>query len=492
MKRDIKYIIKRIIIGVAIAFIFSTINKCNAYAQTINVKLQQNNPVISFPQSTSGLYSLFELDSPYSNNIYNYYSIFNVSENKKYYAIFKDNTNNIYLYLIFNNFTNSYANIDFSKVNLSKFTDLGSTYYTYQFYNNDTDEFTTIGGFTYGFVITDNINTDFSNIFISTPTKYNSPITDEYFYTNGSQPQLSENIFENFELFQTNLLYLSIDNNVIKDSTMSLIEMEDNQAVVFVPKNYNDIQIETVQTGGSPEYPIYTNFIDFNFYYQGYFRNGYFPLNNTDDITYGELLTNEDLKTYVDSYFPMYQDGSQQSGYGYYAYILFNRAYYGGKVWYNSTLFNYVLVPNLQDSEVQICYINRYDENNCTNLSFHKSIEDIFDESFNEGGDDWDHPEQDYLQDTIGLFDLLKLPFDFLIDISNSTCHPIQIPFPYSNQYITINCLSPLFYSILGGFYDTLKIVISALVIYRVIILDIHCITSIIYMKTDKLEVVDL
>ena len=87
MKRDIKYIIKRIIIGVAIAFIFSTINKCNAYAQTINVKLQQNNPVISFPQSTSGLYSLFELDSPYSNNIYNYYSIFNVSENKKYYAI---------------------------------------------------------------------------------------------------------------------------------------------------------------------------------------------------------------------------------------------------------------------------------------------------------------------------------------------------------------------------------------------------------------------
>lgn len=483
MKKDIKYIIKRVVIGVLIAIIFASINKCNAYAQTINVKLQQFNPVMSFPQSTSGLYSLFELDSPYSSNKYNYYSLFNVSESNKFYAIFKDNTNNTYLYLIFNNFGNT-ANLDMSKVNLLQYTDLGNTSYVFQFYNTSTNQFQTSGGYTYGFILSDNEISDFTDIFtITNPTKYNSPITGEYFYTNGSQPQLSENIFNNFTLYDTNLSELYIDNQSVEILPNDYYELDltGYQGVLLVPKNYPYLASEFGFTGTDNK-----EYIHYTYGYKNCIKSVLIDLTTLKDwSSYSPWLDNStDIVCNQDfSLDTLDYEIQTNNKYNYMGILIYNNStlydtntndwvnnqsnpYGTSYVYVNTEYYDYYLISNYATFNQSISFDDFEGMTTTVFISTLPTFSDLVSEIF----------PQDTLNDTTTtkqkidkLFGIVKLPFEFLKNITTGTCEPLSARFPHSNFDIELPCLSSSFESFMGSaLYNMLRLVINGLLVYRI------------------------
>ena len=80
----------------------------------------------------------------------------------------------------------------------------------------------------------------------------------------------------------------------------SKLDLSTHEGVYFVPKDYSTVPLITNSIG--------EQVIEFNYYYQGDFSQGYFPLNNYDMIVfdpYSAVSVNE--PSFSSSWFPLQQ-----------------------------------------------------------------------------------------------------------------------------------------------------------------------------------------
>lgn len=92
-----------------------------------------------------------------------------------------------------------------------------------------------------------------------------------------------------------------------------------------------------------------------------------------------------------------------------------------------------------------------------------------------------------------GLASIIKKPLDLLsYVVSEEACSPIEIPFPNSNEVITLPCLQSVLSDKLGILFNILQIIFSGLICYRVGLGVFRTLKDLINPKNDKIEVVDL
>lgn len=240
IKRDIKQIIKRIIIGVSVGFILANINKCSVYAEelpTYNVLLNQNES-FTFPNSQGNYNEYATLKSPYSNNNYKYLSTLTSSSFTSNYTIFYNETYDLYLFIIIG--YNRVVDTDLSKIKIN----ISSNSVSYYYYDSSRDDFIIWGGFERVFILSENQLSNFSTIW---GTNYNyyakNSNTNEYFY----QTQLNENLLNGWSLYSTNTSYLQINDDIIYNQDPPIpqeyveLDITGMAGVYFYPKDLRNI-----------------------------------------------------------------------------------------------------------------------------------------------------------------------------------------------------------------------------------------------------------
>lgn len=98
-------------------------------------------------------------------------------------------------------------------------------------------------------------------------------------------------------------------------------------------------------------------------------------------------------------------------------------------------------------------------------------------------------PDNWVLDDYIGF---ITIPFNFLTSLTSSTCSPISITLPHSNETVTLPCMKSYLQEKVPTLVNIIIIVVNGLLVYRITMRNIDTITDIIHPDDDKLEVVDL
>lgn len=506
VQRDTKYIIKRILIGVGIAIILANLRKCNVYAETTDINVQLTQGPISFTNtSLDSNRFLYSLPSPFNNNIiYNYYSPYSLQIDKSYIT-FYNQLYDVYLYYFLP--TISPFDIDVSDIKLEWSSETNSYIFYYKcndIENNDFKDtclenngYQDITGLSYSFILSNNNNLDLSNIISSTYSsdmnRYDSPLNNDYFYNYYGTAPVKEDFFDNAVVYSSEDIHsFSINGEEISliPPGYSRIDLTDYQAVYFVPKDYNDIQIESIQTGGNDNYPIYTNFIDFNYYFKGSIKQAYFSLDDTDImVSTFQPRTNLEQFEYVDSFFPL-TENPDGTGYQYLSYLIYNLNISDETIiYYNSVLFDYYLVDNMSDYQNEVCFIDREHNNKCINVIFNKTLEDIFNQGMQQSDDEFN----DNNNDSIKLFlDLIKLPFNFINRLKKTSCFPLNLTLPFINYNLSLPCLSSYFKNYFKNYYSLIQVLISGILLYKVFLINFYAVLDVIKPQKSQVEVVDL
>ena len=499
MKKDIKYIIKRVISAVLIVLIVGSLKQCKVSA------LSSSSYYI-----TSNRYSDLGFSTSMPCLTQNSINCFHIIDELSY-----DNSSiEIYFYNYNYNSNSDYSNVD----TISMLFEYNNEYYLFSVIFNTSDK-PDLDDISY--IVPENN----SQAYLFPPNLFAYNSNDEVLYNLGLNSQGAFNYnfykldFDNVSYTKLGYNNRSLANDILSNgllvSTSSPytikyngeeiyvpspyptgyeeISLTGNQAVYFVPKDYSNIQIESIQTNPGSDFPLYENYIDFNYYFIGSIKDGYFPLQNLDDITFKNTLFSP-LTTLVDSYFPMYEGGNDMSGYQFYSYIIFNNPddNIDTKIYYNSILFDYYIIDDFYTYNENICTIDRNNDNICFSVDFGSSVSNAWLKGFND--ENADFANNTTTEDKISsVFDPIKIPFNWLKSLTNSTCNSLSLPIPFTNSSITLTCLSPRFKQVLGdSFYNIIFYIITGLYAYRITLMNIDTITDVLDPQDDKLEVIEL
>lgn len=507
LKNDSRYILKKIIIGVGIALILAFINKNHVFAEQ---KEEINVGVFGFncPIQTD--------TNPYYTTDYSF-EIGNYNINLKHQDLKHDNKSYLsYISMVFSNSDGDYIVYTANSFNpfsvdnvITYFYDLSSLDITssgFTFYDSN-NNITQLSAnhtipFSQFFTYTTNseTNLDFQNLF----SNYNfwqedcSNATGIYannFFVNGGVPTYSQYfntlnyLLDNYTLVYSNIP-ISINGeeqipSPVIPSSYSEINLTGSEGVYFVPKNYNQVPIEHIDS---------TDYIDFDYYYQGNIKEGWFPLNNIDKMFFSDLVFSSSSLELRDSFFPMYEDpNNTATGYNYYAYMIFNNSQENSTIYYNSQFFNAYKIEDFSTYKENICYYNRNDNETCLDIDFASSYNNSWLQGFGEDNSNFVGGQEQNQNKLDNLFSIIKVPFNFLNSLKNYQCSSITLPIPFTNQSMTIECLSGKFREVLGEtLFNIIYTIITAFYAYRITIMNIDTATDILDPSDDKLEVVDL
>lgn len=510
MKKDIKYIIKRVLIIVLSSIIIFSLKKCNVYADTLYFRdrsFASSNPPsfvneIPTPSEYYLNFGVFPLDKNNDLNIYFNSPGFSPPDISNYLYFYNRNTNTSIYW--------SNANVgvicsEYNKIEINL-----NDNYPIKEYCSNSDSISSIKwneGTQHVIIFSSDsnyIDTLFNDLDYNTSNSeislynYNDNL---YYYTsfsNGSITNgdvlnnfINSNYFIDFELYNTNYDDVFINNNKIPINNnivpgFSEIDITNYQAVYFVPKNYENIPIESAY-----DHIWY----DFKYYYIGSYNDGFFDLSNTNHL----YVANYDLfnfsRTFLDTKFPYYVNYDNDVTSDYWSFIIYNKEKDSSikrLIWYDSDLFDYYLIDNFDTYNQNVCFDNGEESNICYDIKFDKTVVDLFGEGFDAGGNKFGDIIDNKNSSVYLFLDLLKLPFDFLNRLNKGTCSPISLPIPFIDSSISLPCMSTIFSNVLGSFYAILQTLLSALIIYRVMIINVKCLIDVLKPTTGKLEVVDL
>ncbi len=548
MKKDIKYIMKRIIIGVGIAFGVMLVKSLPVFAE----EKEYNYSICQGQFSASNVInSDYCYISGYSRNYYKYlkFNVPNTSiflnlyfseEKDSNYLVFYDEINESYIFYR----TTSKAKFDFKMVWYENaYFDGHGPYNTRYFdkYNSSTGS-TTFSETYYSniAIFTSKSNTAFEEQFQKNITmssgykymnKYNYEIDgqDYYFYTiNETSPAYQDyiegyNDYYNFTWKNYKLINKSMEHFYIDDTEKDVeeldktptgyekIDMFNKYAILFYPKDFRNLPIEctkskdgvTTDDDGNvtviPNKTCLEESYKFTFYYSGYFNTAFtdlsvmdvvknpveqltFPptatpyelplLRNINDFKGGIMFYNNSLSQITDD------DGNVTTYYD------------KGYIYYDSSLFNYVIIedydttPNQdiswidKDGNTQNANINNIPKKNQTTLNEAQDTFDLF---------------KNFKTNDHGLSSIITAPLSFIKNLSSATCTPVVLPIPFSkNQNVKLPCLTTMYEEKASSVYNIYKIVITGITAYWVCVRIYALVKGFKDPNDDKIEVMEL
>lgn len=505
VKNDIRYILKRVIIGVLTTIILFNVSKCNVYAETVKhltLNTKRNDTVLSFSDDSidnsrnlgevklyNNAYTL-KLDTIYNDTTY--YNVFYNSENNDYFVHFftpkeeQINTinnskglvirytkagtdkNPIYYYDPVNIFSLSSDNeiIDgFEFSNLSK-TVLGSSSFSNGVVNRIYIE-----------------NGKLKKEHISSQLSYGKYITEDYdlIYSSFNKDIYYYNAYKSSFVFKK---YSSFPPNGYSE-----LDLTGYQGVFFTAKDYDNIEVSEIGD-------LYTT--TFDYYYQNDIKEAYFPLDNHFDIRYNSGILNAENPTLKNTYFPLKRKENDGS-FTYYALMVYNNTDIGNvlepntygpygpaKVWYNSNLYNYHLVKDFNSFSENVSFGAGGKENNIK-VEGLPTLKDAIDDAKMDDLINSFNPQSNNV-----IFEFLKTPFTFLRNLSPDKCQSFSLTIPFVNYALNVSCLSSTFKDVLGNNYNIIALLVNAYFIYYLTLKNIQVFKDSLDPENDKLEVVEL
>lgn len=501
LKNDTRYIIKKIIIGVGIALILAFLKNNNVFADeltSICYDSNNNNIITSCnnsPYDTSTNYDIkmenfgLKFVPNLSSGYYLYqFAFYNSDHNIYHFLSFNFDTTGSFLGqfgYIYNYFVPNYYSFNYYLNSLSVWTTIGTEYFVVESNTSDyywlIDNLNDISYSQFTIMIGNKPYTIIRNFNFSDRLglTYNliNPNTWTYYYNNTtSNLNLSYEINNNDG---TSSIFPELDNK-------KEISLKNNQAVYFVPKNYQTIEKTTIDN---------IDFINFSFQYKGTLKHGFFNISNNNELVFNyspqSILSSNDYTSF-DIDFPLYYDNNSQD---LNSIIFFNQNQANSSIKFDDTLFDYYIINDMSNYKNNINIIDTNGNSQSLNINFYKTIDEMWQEGLVVDSDYWLSGFQNngYQNNLNAYFDLLTIPFQWLRGLSRDKCSSISLPLPFVNSSITLQCLSSKFKSVLGNnFYNIIFYIITGLLAYRITIHNIDTLTDILNPSDDKLEVVEL
>ena len=548
MKKDIKYIIKKIIIGVGIAFGVMLIKSLPVFAE----EKEQNFSICHVQASASNVVSGdYCYISGYSGTFYKYLR-FNVpnssivlnlyyrDDKDSNYLIFYDDVNESYIFYrttsaakydfkfhyqndvyfdgkgpfhvrYYDQYNKSLGSSTFSESyysSISIFTMKENSLYEEQYKKNSM----ILGGYSY--MNKYNYNVSNNNIYFYTINQFSPPYQD---YSENNKD------LYNFDWSGYKLISKSMQNFYIDDEKKEIeeldktptgyekIDMFNKYAILFYPKDFRNLPIECTKskdgviTDDDGNVTVVPNKIcleesyKFTFYYSGYFNTAFtdlsvmdvvknpveqltFPptatpyelplLRNINDFKGGIMFYNNSLSQITDD------DGNVTTYYD------------KGYIYYDSSLFNYVIIEDYDTIPNQpISWIDK--EGNTQNATI-KNIPKKNQTTLNEAQDTFDL-FKNFKTNDHGLSSIITAPLSFIKNLSSATCTPVVLPIPFSkNQNVKLPCLTTMYEEKASSVYNIYKIVITGITAYWVCVRIYALVKGFKDPNDDKIEVMEL
>lgn len=531
MKKDIKFIIKKIIIGVGIAFGVMLVKSLPVFAE------EPQNYYINYTKNLFNSSSyVFSLKTSQNDNtsivdsftLYDKYKVnLTMDNNFKY---------NGYYYLLYNETTNEYAMQYFAKQDELNFdytygfvysqSYSGGPYYLTKgnlriYYNSD---FKNI-----------NDNLDLKNYTYKTDYGYfgtselGSSLYEMYKFTDNNGNLTFSNYDSNIYVNEWKIVFTNIKSNIYQEcgnkvskfyeykTTPSIptgyekIDMFNKYAILFYPKDFRNLPIECTKskdgviTDDDGNVTVIPNKIcleesyKFTFYYSGYFNTAFtdlsvmdvvknpveqltFPptatpyelplLRNINDFKGGIMFYNNSLSQITDD------DGNVTTYYD------------KGYIYYDSSLFNYVIIEDYDTIPNQpISWIDK--DGNTQNATI-KNIPKKNQTTLNEAQDTFDL-FKNFKTNDHGLSSIITAPLSFIKNLSSATCTPVILPIPFSkNQNVKLPCLTTMYEEKASSVYNIYKIVITGITAYWVCVRIYALVKGFKDPNDDKIEVMEL
>lgn len=504
VKNDTKYIIKRILIGVGIAIILFNLKKCNVYADSLEYRsfdLSANNITAIWNYSSNDISSCSNngLLRSFTYGNYKYNICYSPNFSNRYLLAFEYN-GGVYVLYGSSNFTtyNNRYNMVITSDNMKILLNNGNNSMAFGYlpkFNQDPNSLIRVD-------TDDNITS--SNV---------SKLTSTDLYTN--------NNYENLHLiYSTDDLpvYINQDYEVpdVPDdplSNLTQIDLTNHYGVLLVPKDYRTMLSDYSTTEEVAPGVFHTN-LNLSYYSQYCTRGTLLNVENVQDILMnhtgvgsGSLATTingtcpeQPTETTLSYQYDMYSGMTSK------ALFIYNNSlnwqegfdnnaegYYGTSyVWYDSTLYNMYIVDSFENFNGTIQYIDYTGQQKEVTIeslpTMEQAIESALDALENEENI---QPNTSKLQ---AIFTFIKTPFTFLSKLNTNSCKAILLPFPHSNQNITINCLSSSVYDryLPQALKGILIIIINGLLFYRCTLSNIDIVTDILDPEDNKLEAIQL
>ena len=504
-KHDIKYIIKRVIIGVLIVLIVGFINKCSVKADSPTTTYYFYNSNITTTEPTNKVL----VDTLHFNNGITLYVYANNYDGViTYYDIQND---------IFSLYTLSYAHLNTDKKNIvfnidSNNTNSNSNPINIKIYDDDINDSTNMSflsgqshflSFSFSSLLDlyNEVNFDSNRVSLRNYTLgakqlnvvEGAGLSYSYFY--------NSSYYQDYYINNTNFDSIVI-NNVSQQIGLnnvpnyySQINLTDYQAVYFVPKNYSNVNTIT----NSRDDLV----IPFNYYYTGNFTEGYFPLNDFSKIVFFYYPYNNNYNgiSYTSSWFPLTQT-IDDTDYDYNAFIIENNDFKvvsdkDSFIYYDSRYFDYYLVENMSDYNEIISIINKNNDSENVNVSITDSMQQLWTQGMQTSTGVFssmlDSISNTYANSVLSeYFSLIKLPFDLFMSINVDSCESIEVPLPFVNGNVTLPCISSILSEKVPLIFNAIKIIINGLIAYRLIIFNLETFRVNLDPDNTKLEVLDL
>lgn len=532
MKKDLKYIIKKIIIGVGIATGIMFVKSLPVFAEEKNINAylkygsyeSDRRFYIQSDEITTDI-KIFDKIKVFDNT--NFSLNVKTSDTSSYNEkniklVLLDKTNNVYYFLVLKTYifaNNGSIKDSYKKLNLS----FSNSDMSYSMLNNDNS---ISGSITFplavsktalpynnSYNIEENLNNEtyYFNIPKSNSNDYMGRILGSYTdFSNFVICYKSDHFPTTEQIF--------INNIQIEDNTGSSIptgyekiDMFNNYAILFYPKDFRNLPIECTKskdgviTDDDGNVTVIPNKIcleesyKFTFYYSGYFNTAFtdlsvmdvvknpveqltFPptatpyelplLRNINDFKGGIMFYNNSLSQITD------KDGNVTTYYD------------KGYIYYDSSLFNYVIIedydttPNQniswvdKDGNTQNATINNIPNKNQTTLNKAQDTFDLF---------------KNFKTNDHGLSSIITSPLSFIKNLSSATCTPVVLPIPFSkNQNVKLPCLTTMYEEKASSVYNIYKIVITGITAYWVCVRIYALVKGFKDPNDDKIEVMEL
>lgn len=529
IKSDIRYIVKKVIIGILITLGVLFLKPLLASAEEIE------NYYINYYDYlfNNSSYSLFMSSSQVTNSsvvdsfvLYDKYKI-NLTMKK-------DFNYNGYYYLLYNKTTNQYAMQYFAS---EKELNFNYTYSLSYKQSLSTENYTLSKGNFYVYY-----NSDFNNIQNSLDrTKY----TYETDYKNLGTSTLGATLYKIslFDISDNNLKMTTSDSIVINENDWEIVstniksniykvkndivfkfyeyktisnnyeklDMFNKYAVLFYPKDFRNIPSEctkssnVVTTDDDGNVTIIPNgkcdeiSYKFNFYYAGYFNTAFANLKDMSIVSDPvEQLPFPSTSTPYE--LPLYKNVDDFKG----GILFYNdyksqitdddgivTVYYDkGFIWYDFTLYNYIVVDDPSSKINQdITYIDENGENQTTNIN---NIPTKNKTSINPAEDTYDF-FKNFKTNDHGLSSIITSPLQAIKNLTSSTCNSLNLPIPFSKgQTISLPCMTSIYENKFGIIYTMYKTIVTGYIGYWICVRIYTLIKGFKDPDDDKVEVLDL
>lgn len=494
MIKDLKHIIKKIIIGVIIALCIIFFKPYIAFAQTTSFGLALYGDNDFSSTSSFMKYKIFTLnfDSKFTGDpdqvsMTFYYR--RSSQNKGSYVVFRDELKNRY-------FVSLLTTTDTYNYTITDYNGYGTTC------DNCVELYSGSSG-----VI--------NQTHVTTPTYTTN--NGHIFYGKFGFSSVSTNNLglttDNYKIIDTNIKNLTIDNipweeyyspPVVIPDNYSKVDMFNKYAVMFYAKDYRNVptscinyrdSVETDENGNVNVIQVCDKYgFDFDFYYKGKFNQAFVQSSqlvrvyNPVELEYTDSILNYKFTDDVFNSFQImfYNTNDKQITSDDGNVVLYNG---DGEIWYNSDLYNYILIDDYNTIvDTNICYITYLGVDGCVDINTKFPTSHDTQNVYEKESSDLLH---NFRTDLHGLSSIITIPLTLLNQIQSGSCYDLVLPLPFVNKDLRLPCMTT-FYSRFPALFNLYQIITFGLVSYYVCVNLLSTIKRLKDVDNDEIEVVEL